>query len=89
MSAWPLFSMRFDRSYPTIVRPVAAITATLIFTVGSFAFLAVWTNPDQPMVGLWERVIAVAQVLYLSLVIVVAWLHQQGAARALRETTGT
>ena len=27
MSAWPLFSMRFDRSYPWIVRPVAATTA--------------------------------------------------------------
>ena len=89
MSAWPLFSMRFDRRYPWIVRPVAAITATLIFTVGSIAFLSVWTNPEQPMVGLWERVIAVAQVLYLSIVIVVAWLHQQGAARASRGTTGT
>jgi hypothetical protein len=48
----------------------------------------VWTNPEQPMVGLWERVIAVAQVLYLSIVIVVAWRHQQGAARALPGTTG-
>jgi hypothetical membrane protein len=89
MSAWPLFSMRFDRSYPWIVRPAAAIVATLIFTVGSIAFLSVWTNPDQPMVGLWERVIAEAQVLYLAIVIVVAWRHQQGAARALRGTTGT
>jgi hypothetical membrane protein len=89
MSAWPLFSMRFDRSYPWIVRPAAAIGATLIFTVGSIAFLSVWTNPDQPMVGLWERVIAEAQVLYLAIVIVVAWRHQQGAARASRGTTGT
>jgi hypothetical membrane protein len=89
MSAWPLFSMRFDRRYPWIVRPIAAITATLIFTIGSISFLLVWTNPEQPMVGLWERVIAVAQVLYLSTVIVVAWRHQQGAARALQGTTGT
>jgi hypothetical membrane protein len=89
MSAWPLFSMRFDRSYPWIVRPVAAISATLIFTIGSIAFLSVWTNPEQPMVGLWERVIAVAQVLYLSIVIVVAWRHQQGAARASLEIAGT
>jgi hypothetical membrane protein len=89
MSAWPLFSMRFDRRYPWIVRPVAAITATLIFTVGSIAFLSVWTNPEQPMVGLWERVIAVAQVLYLSIVIFVAWRHQQRDARASRGTTGT
>ena len=89
MSAWPLFSMRFDRRYPWIVRSVAAITATLIFTVGSIAFLSVWTNPEQPMVGLWERVIAVAQVLYLSIVIFVAWRHQQRDARASRGTTGT
>jgi hypothetical membrane protein len=89
MSAWPLFSMRFDRTYPWIVRPVAAISATLIFTIGSIAFLSVWTNPEQPMVGLWERVIAVAQVLYLSIVIFVAWRHQQGAVRALPETAGT
>jgi len=89
MSAWPLFSMRFDRSYPWIVRPVSAITATLIFAVGSIAFLSVWTNPDQPMVGLWERVIAEAQVLYLSIVIFVAWRQQQDAVPALRGTTGT
>ena len=89
MSAWPLFSMRFDRRYPWIVRPAAAIVATLIFTVGSIAFLSVWTNPDQPMVGLWERVIAEAQVLYLSIVIFVAWRHQQRDARASRGTTGT
>ncbi len=89
MSAWPLFSMRFDRSYPWIVRPAAAISATLIFTIGSIAFLSVWTNPEQPMVGLWERVIAVAQVLYLSIVIFVSWRHQQGAARASLEIAGT
>jgi hypothetical protein len=89
MSAWPLFSIRFDRTYPWIVRPVAGVTSTLIFAVGSVAFLSVWTNPEQPMVGLWERVIAVAQVLYLSIVIFVAWRHQQGAVRALPETAGT
>ncbi len=82
MSAWPLFSMRLDRRYPWVIRPVGAIVATLIFAAGSIAFLSVWTNPDQPMVGLWERVIAEAQVLYLSVVIVIAWRHSTRDALA-------
>jgi len=89
MSAWPLFSMRFDGRYPWIVRPVAAIVATAIFAAGSIAFLSVWTNPAQPMVGLWERVIAESQVLYLAIVILVAWRVQQRAALASPETRGT
>lgn len=80
MSAWPLLSMRFDRSYPWLVRPVGAIVATVVFTVSSIAFLSVWRDPAQPMVGLWERVIAVSQVLYLSVVIVSAWRHQRRPA---------
>jgi len=89
MSAWPLFSMRLDRSYPWVVRPFAAITSTLIFAAGSIAFLSVWTNPEQPMVGLWERVIAEAQVLYLAIVIFVAYRHQQRAVLAWPGTAGT
>lgn len=77
MSAWPLLSMRFDRSYPWLVRPMGAILATVVFTVSSVAFLSVWRDPAQPMVGLWERVIAVSQVLYLSVVIISAWRHQR------------
>lgn len=89
MSAWPLLSMRFDRSYPWLVRPAGSILATAVFTVSSIAFLSVWRDPAQPMVGLWERVIAVAQVLYLSVVIVSAWRHQRDGARASREIAGT
>jgi hypothetical membrane protein len=81
MSAWPLLSMRFDRSYPWLVRPVGAILATVVFTVSSIAFLSVWRDPAQPMVGLWERVIAVSQVLYLSVVIISAWRHQRNLAQ--------
>lgn len=81
MSAWPLLSMRFDRSYPWLVRPVGAILATVVFTVSSVAFLSVWRDPAQPMVGLWERVIAVSQVLYLSVVIISAWRHQRNLAQ--------
>lgn len=83
MSAWPLLSMRFDRSYPWLVRPVGAILATVVFTVSSIAFLSVWRDPAQPMVGLWERVIAVSQVLYLSVVIISAWRHQRRQVAAV------
>jgi hypothetical membrane protein len=79
MSAWPLFSMRFDRSYPWIVRPVGSIVATAAFAVASISFLSVWRDPAQPMVGLWERVIAVSQVSYLAFAIFVAWRHSQRA----------
>jgi hypothetical membrane protein len=82
MSAWPLLSMRFDRSYPWLVRPAGAILATVVFTVSSLVFLSVWRDPAQPMVGLWERVIAVSQVLYLSVVIISAWRHQRRAVAA-------
>lgn len=80
MSAWPLLSMRRDPRYPWIVRPTGAIVSTLVFTVASIAFLSVWRNPDQPLVGLWERVIAVAQVLYLAAVILIAWRDQKKVA---------
>ena len=75
MSAWPLFSMRFGRDNPWVLRPVGAITATLAFTVGSLLFLSVWTNPEQPLVGLWERGIAVSQVLYMTVVVVLSWRY--------------
>ena len=83
MSAWPLLSMRFDRSYPWLVRPTGAILATVVFTVSSVAFLSVWRDPAQPMVGLWERVIAISQVLYLSVVIISAWRHQRRAVASV------
>ena len=82
MSAWPLFSMRFDKSYPWVVRPAGSILATLIFTIGSIAFLSVWRDPAQPMVGLWERVIAVSQVGYMAFAIFIAWRHSKRAVTA-------
>lgn len=77
MSAWPLFSVRIDPRFPSIVRPATAITSTLIFTVASLAFLSVWRDPAQPMVGFWERLIAFAQVAYMAIVILVAWRQQR------------
>jgi hypothetical membrane protein len=77
MSAWPLFSFRRADVVPWPLRPWGAIAAMIVFTVGSFAFLAVWRDPTQPAIGLWERVMAESQVVYLSLVIVLAWRFER------------
>lgn len=77
MSAWPLLSMRFDRSYPWVLRPVGAILATVAFTILSVSFLATWTDPIATDVGVWERVIAVSQTWYLAFVIWVCHLRKR------------
>jgi hypothetical membrane protein len=77
MSAWPLLSMRFGRSYPWVVRPAAAIGSTIGLTLISLWFLATWLDPNTAVVGLSERVIVTAQVLWLSFTIWVCWLHQR------------
>jgi hypothetical membrane protein len=74
MSAWPLLSMRFDKSYPWVLRPFGAIGATLVLTVISLWFLATWTDPNGTITGLSERIIAVSQTVWLSAVIWICWL---------------
>jgi hypothetical membrane protein len=77
MSAWPLLSMRFDKRYSWVIRPFGAIAATLILTIISLWFLSVWLDPSATLVGLAERVIVTAQVLWLSFTIWACWLHQR------------
>jgi hypothetical membrane protein len=77
MSAWPLLSMRFDKRYSWVIRPLGAIAATLILTIISLWFLSVWLDPSATLVGLAERVIVTAQVLWLSFTIWACWLHQR------------
>lgn len=72
-SAWPLFSMRFSKGYPWVLRPIGAVVATVGFTIISLWFLSTWTNPDATNVGLVERIIATAQTTYLSVVIWICW----------------
>jgi hypothetical membrane protein len=79
-SAWPLLSMRFDKRYHWSLRPLAAISATLVMGATTLWFLLTWLEPGQPIVGLSERVIAVMQVLWLSFVIWSQWLHQKKGA---------
>lgn len=77
MSAWPLFAMRFDRRYAWVLRPAGAITATAVLTMISVWFLSSWLDPNSGNVGLTERVIVTAQVLWLSVTVWVSWLHQK------------
>jgi hypothetical protein len=79
MSAWPLFSMRFDRSYSWVLRPVGAVSATVALTIISIWFLSTWLDPNAGNVGFVERVIVTAQVLWLSFTVWVSWLYQQRA----------
>ena len=77
MSAWPLLSMRFDRSYPWVVRPAAAIGSTVGLALISVWFLMTWLDPNTALVGLSERVIVTAQVLWLSFTVWVCWLTER------------
>jgi hypothetical membrane protein len=77
MSAWPLFSMRFDRRYSWVIRPAGAIGATLALTLISLWFLSTWLDPQATNIGLAERVIVTSQVLWLSFTVYSCWLHQQ------------
>jgi hypothetical membrane protein len=77
MSAWPLFSMRFDRRYSWVLRPIGAISATLALTLISLWFLTTWLDPNSTNVGLSERVIVTAQVLWLSATVWISWLHER------------
>lgn len=77
MSAWPVFSMRFDRTYPWPVRPLAAVVSTLTLALISIWFLTTWLNPNATDVGVAERVIVTAQVVWLSFVVWACWVIEQ------------
>jgi hypothetical membrane protein len=77
MSAWPLLSMRFDRRYSWVVRPAAAIGSTVGLTLISLWFLSTWLDPNTTVVGLSERVIVTAQVMWLSFTVWTCWISQR------------
>ncbi|MFM1994263.1 MAG: hypothetical protein RL537_952 [Actinomycetota bacterium] len=76
-SAWPILAMRFDKRYHWSLRPIGAISATVVLGLTTLWFLLTWLEPGQPIVGLSERVIAVMQVVWLSFVIWAQYLHQK------------
>ena len=76
-AGWPIFAMRFRKDAPWIIRPTASIVATVFQAALALWFLSTWTDPAATAVGVWERVVAVSQSLYVSLVIVVIYLSQK------------
>lgn len=78
-AGWPLFAMRLRKDAPWILRPLASITATALQAGLALWFLSTWTDPNATDVGVWERVVAVSQSLYVSVVIIVVYLGQRKA----------
>jgi len=78
-AGWPLFAMRMRKDAPWIIRPLASITATALQAALALWFLSTWTDPNATDVGLWERVVAVSQSLYISIVVIVIYVSQRRA----------
>ena len=75
-AGWPLLAMRKHKDAPWIIRPTASIIGTALQTVLALWFLSSWTDPSNMTVGVWERVVAVSQALYVSVVLVVCYFSQ-------------
>lgn len=78
-AGWPLLAMRVRKDAPWILRPTATIIGTAAQTALALWFLSTWTDPSATAVGVWERVVAVSQALYVSVVVVVCYLQQRKA----------
>ena len=78
-AGWPLLAMRKRADAPWIIRPTASIIGTALQTVLALWFLSSWTDPTNTTVGVWERVVAVSQALYVSVVLVVCYFSQAKA----------
>jgi hypothetical membrane protein len=78
-AGWPLFAMRKRKDAPWIIRPLASITATALQAALALWFLSTWTDPNATDVGVWERVVAVSQSLYVSIVVIVIYVSQRRA----------
>lgn len=72
-AGWPLLAMRKRADAPWIIRPTASIIGTALQTILALWFLSSWTDPANMTVGVWERVVAVSQALYVSVVLIVCY----------------
>ena len=73
-AGWPILAMRFHKDTPWIIRPTASIIGTALQTALALWFLSTWTDPSATNVGVWERVVAVSQSLYISAVVIVIYI---------------
>ncbi len=76
-AGWPILAMRFRKDAPWLIKPAASIIGTVLQTVLALWFLSTWTDPSATTVGVWERVVAVSQSLYISAVVIVIYLQQK------------
>lgn len=76
-AGWPILAMRMRKDAPWIIRPTASIIGTALQTALALWFLSTWTDPAATNVGVWERVVAVSQALYVSVVVIVIYLGQK------------
>jgi len=76
-AGWPILAMRMRKDAPWIIRPTASIIGTALQTALALWFLSTWTDPAATNVGVWERVVAVSQALYVSVVVMVIYLSQR------------
>jgi hypothetical protein len=76
-AGWHLFAMRTRTDAPWILKPPAAIIGTALQTALALWFLSSWTDPNTTNVGVWERVVAVSQALYVSAVVIVIYIGQR------------
>lgn len=82
-AGWHLFAMRKSKDAPWILKPPAAIIGTVLQATLALWFLSTWTDPNATDVGVWERVVAVSQSLYVSAVIIVIYLGQRSKGTSL------
>jgi hypothetical membrane protein len=73
-AGWHLFAMRTRKDAPWILKPPAAIIGTALQVALALWFLSSWTDPEATNVGIWERVVAVSQALYVSVVVIVIYV---------------
>ena len=75
-AGWPLLAMRKRADAPWIIRPTASIIGTALQAGLALWFLSSWTDPTNMTGGVWERVVAVSQAAYVSVVLVVCYFSQ-------------
>lgn len=76
-AVWPLLAMTRAKTAPVFLRPLWSIIATLLQGVLALWFLYVWADPNTTDVGIWERVVAVQQTLYASLIVIGLYLFER------------
>ena len=80
-AGWPILAMRFRKDAPWIIRPISSVIGTTLQTALALWFLSTWTDPNATDVGVWERVVAVSQSLYISVAVIVIYLGQKQQRR--------